>query len=507
MISALANLLPDWAIYHAPVLVVIVPLLLAPVCAALPSWRAAWALTLLAAVSSFIFALVLVGETRSGAVLSYALGGWEPPVGIEFRVDGLNAPVLLLVSFISVLATVFAFPSVAREIRLEKRTLFFAAFLICMSGLLGVGITGDAFNMFVFLELSSISTYVLVALGATQDRRALPAALNYLVMGTIGATFFVIGVGFLYAATGTLNMVDMALRLDGLGDSRTVQAGFAFIFVGLGLKAAMFPLHQWLPSAYAYAPSFVTVFLSATATKVAFYALVRMLFSVFSPDFNFQAVAFTWVLAPLGAIAAVTCSFQAFFQTDIRRMLAYSSVAQVGYMLLGLSMGTALGLSASLFHLANHAFMKGALFIAVAGVAMSVGSTRISDFAGAAKKAPLTMAGFAVGGLSLVGVPLTSGFLSKIALFNAALENGWWWAVAVLAVSSVLAVLYIGRILEAAYFREAPAGRVHSGEAPLLLLIPLWVLALTNLYIGIDASFVTSLTDAAAQIAYPGVAP
>ena len=501
------SLLPEGVIRHLPVLVVLVPLLSAPFCAAIPNWRVTWGITLVAIFFSGVAAFGLLQEAYAGEPIVYALGGWAPPLGISFVVDKLNAPFLILVPIIGFLATLFALPTIMKDIVEEKRSLFFTAYLMCLGGLIGVAVTGDAFNLFVFLEISSISTYVLVALGATRDRRALPAAFNYLIMGSIGATFYVIGIGFLYAATGSLNMADIAARLPEVMDSKTVHAGFAFIVAGLALKAAIFPLHQWLPNAYAYAPNFVTVFLSATATKVAFYALARLMFSVFSPELDFQMVIFHWVLAPLGAIAAIVCSFQAVFQTDLRRMLAYSSVAQVGYMLLGLSLASYAGLSAGLFHLFNHAMMKGALFMAVGGVALSLGSTQMKDLAGVARKAPWTMTAMGIAALSLVGVPLTAGFLSKVALFKAALELNMSWVVVVLAMSSVLAVLYVGRILEAGFFKTPGPAQAKVTEAPLMVLIPLWVLALANIYFGLDASFITGLTDGAASVAFSGVQP
>ena len=373
---------------------------------------------------------------------------------------------------------------------------------MCFTGLCGVAITGDAFNLFVFLEISSIATYVLVALGASRDRRALPAAFNYLLMGTIGASFYIIGICFLYAATGTLNMADIASRLGPLADNRMVEAGFAFILVGLGLKAAIWPLHQWLPNAYAYAPSFVTTFLASTATKVALYALIRFLFTVFSPDYAFVAASFTYILAPLGIAAMITCSFQAIFQTDVRRTLAYSSVAQLGYMILGVSIGTAAGLSAGLFHLMNHAMMKGALFMALAGVVLTHQGTRIDDFRGLGRVAPWTMTGFALAGLSLIGVPGTAGFMSKVSLISAALANGWWWAAIIIVFSSVLAVIYMGRILEAVFFQAPANPRKVRKEAPLLILVPLWVLALANVWVGINASVPVSMARDAALAAY-----
>lgn len=493
---------PDFVVYNAPALLVVVPLMLAGVSSFLPSGRAAWILTVIASAVSALCALILLAQVNMDGIVSYKLGGWAPPLGIEFRIDALNALFLILVTGIGLLAAIFSWPTVAAEVLREKRALFYAAHLICFTGLTGMAITGDAFNLFVFLEISSIATYVLVALGGGRDRRAFPAAFNYLILGTIGATFFVIGVGFLYAATGTLNMADMAVRLGDMGSNRTVHAGFAFIVVGLGVKAAMWPLHQWLPNAYAYAPSFVTMFLSATATKAAIYALIRFIYTIFSPELTFGEMHFAKVFAPLAMIAMLACSFQAVFQTDVRRMLAYSSVAQVGYMVLGIAIGTSAGLSAGLFHLTNHALMKGALFMAVAGVVLTYQGTRISDFKGLGRAAPLTMTAFAIAGLSLIGMPLTAGFQSKWALLTALLDSGWGVGAVVVVVSSILAVIYMGRVLQAVFF-EAPANpRKVRREAPLLLLVPLWILALMNLWIGVNAQGTVDLTNAAARAAF-----
>lgn len=504
IMDAIFSLAPEWVVFHSPALLVVIPLILAPLCAILPSGRIAWLLSIVGAAGALFCAIILTVLVREPGTdfISYAMGGWQPPLGIEFRIDSLNALVLLIVSGIGVLASIFSWPSVEAEVRREKRAMFYSAYLVCFTGLLGVAATGDAFNLFVFLEISSISTYVLVAIGASRDRRALPAAFNYLIMGTIGATFFVIGVGFLYAATGTLNMADIAARLPELQDSRTVQAGFAFIVVGLGLKAAMWPLHQWLPNAYAYAPSFVTVFLSATATKVALYALIRFLFSVYTPEFDFVGALFTFLLIPLSIAAMVFCSFQAVFQSDVRRTLAYSSVAQVGYMLLGVSLGTAAGLSAGLFHLTNHAIMKGALFMAVAGVVLSYQGTRINDFEGLGRSAPLTMSAFAISALSLIGVPLTAGFQSKWALLSALLDKGWWWGAILVVFSSILAVIYMGRILEAVFFKAPANPRKTRKEAPLLILVPLWLMALSSIYIGVNAELPSGLASEAAAYLY-----
>ena len=216
--------------------------------------------------------------------------------------------------------------------------LVYTGWLLCLTGLLGITITGDVFNVFVFLEIASLSSYLLVSLGP--DRRALTAAFQYLVMGTIGATFILIGVGLLYMMTGTLNMADLAQRIPNVAQTTTVRAGFAFLVLGISLKAAVFPLHYWLPNAYTFAPSAVTAFLAGSATKVSIYLLLRFFFDIFSESFSLRVMRLDLVLLILGVIAIFSMSLVAIYQHNVKRMLAYSSVAQVGYMVIGISLAT-----------------------------------------------------------------------------------------------------------------------------------------------------------------------
>ena len=484
-----------------PILPIIVPLILAPITLLLPAGRAPWVWAVGVSWLTFVICAVLLQTVADHGTISYFLGDWAPPLGIEYRVDLANAIVLLLVSGIGALVMPFAYRSIEVEIDQRQSPYFYGAFLICMTGLLGVAITGDAFNVFVFLEISSLSTYALIAMGARRDRRALTAAFNYLIMGTIGATFFVIGIGLLYQATGTLNMEDLRVQLAGQ-DNRVVQAGFAFILVGMGLKLAMFPMHLWLPNAYAYAPSAVTAFLAATATKVAVYVLIRFCYSIFSFDFAFLQAAFTYVLLPLGLAGMFIASLVAVFQEDVKRMLAYSSVAQIGYMLLGLSFATVEGLTAALVHVFNHALMKGALFMAVACVVLRAGSHSIHAFAGLSKRMPYTTWAFIISGLSLVGVPLTVGFISKWYLLQAAFSAGHWYAGFLIVASSLIALVYFGRIAEVMVLREpAEEGKyaIAKEDAPLSMLIPMWILVLANVYFGLNTELTGGLAARAAQ--------
>ncbi len=493
---------PPQLVAQAPVLLIAGPLIGACAAALSPNARWAWMISVAASAFALWMGLAVAADVARRGVVEYAIGGFVPPLGIAFRIDGLGSMMALLISSIGVMAALYSGHSLQAEVRSEKHTLMQAGFLLCQAGLLGLVSTGDAFNAFVFLEVSSIGTYALVAIGAGRDRRALPAAFNYLIMGTIGATFFVIGVGFLYAATGTLNMADIAAGLATLGDSTAVQAGFAFIVVGLGLKAAMFPLHGWLPGAYTYAPSLITVFLSATATKAAIYLLARFAFDIFPADANFTQYFITWVLGPLAAGAAIVCSVQAAFETDIRRMLAFSSVAQGGLILLGLSMTNLAGVSAGLFYLLAHSLMKAAHFMALGALALTLRARTLNEFAGVGRDAPWTVAAFAAAGASLMGAPLTFGFLAKWRLIEASLATGDIWIAAVVAISSLLALVYVGRMLEALFFRAPAAGAPRAAEAPVGVLAPLWILAGLGVWFGIDASLPEGLADAGAQVLF-----
>ncbi len=488
---------------HAAILVVILPLIAAPLAMLFGNRNVAFLLSLAASAGSFLLSIYLLMLVKDGAVLAYHIGGWAPPLGIEYRVDAANALVLLIVAAISLAVLPYARTSIEKEIAEKNHTLFYACFLLCFTGLMGVTITGDAFNVFVFLEISSLSTYVLVALGAEKDRRALSAAYDYLVLGTIGATFFVIGLGLIYMATGTLNMVDLSERLASMEGNRTVRSAFAFIIIGMGLKLAIYPLHRWLPGAYTYAPSAVSAFLAATATKVAIYVVIRFMFSVFSIKFGFEQDTLKYIFFPFAVIAVFAASFIAVFQINVKRMLAYSSVAQIGYMLLGIALFSATGLSATLVHLFNHAVTKGALFLAIGAIIYQIGSPLMANMSGLGKKMPWTCAAIVVGGLSLIGVPGTVGFVSKWVLLMAALEAGLWPVSLMIVLSSLIAVVYVWKLVEILYLEPLPKDS-QAREAPLSLLVPTWCLILATLWFGFAADFTVHVSDIAAQSLFDG---
>ena len=481
---------------HLPALQVILPLLSAPICLVFRRSYPAWMLSLLVSLISFSIAAILLQRVLGGDPITYLLGDWAAPWGIEYRVDVLSAFVLFLVSGIGSVIMIFAPHSIASEVPEERIYLFYTMYLLTLSGLLGMTITGDVFNLFVFLEISSLSTYVMISLG--NSARAMTAAFRYLILGTVGATFYVIGVGMMYQMTGTLNMADLATRLPMVAETRTILVALSFLTIGIGLKIGLFPIHGWLPNAYAFAPSIVTAFLAATATKVAMYVLLRIYFTVFGVKI-FQTLPIDEVLLILGVITILAMSTVAIFQINAKRLLAYSSVAQIGYMIIGISMITVTGLTATILHLFNHALIKGALFLALAGIFYRIKSARIEDMAGLGRAMPYTMAAFLIAGLSLVGVPLTVGFVSKWYLILGALEKDWWLVAGLILLSSLLAVIYLWKVIEVAYFKNRAESAPPIREVPVSMLLPMWVLVAANIYFGSNTELTVGTAMSAAS--------
>jgi multicomponent Na+:H+ antiporter subunit D len=381
----------------------------------------------------------------------------------------------------------YARVSVAAEVPEDQVYLFYAMYCLCLGGLLGMAITGDVFNLFVFIEIASLSTYVLIALA--RSRQALFASYQYLLVGTIGATLYVIGIGLLYLVTGTLNMADMSARLVSVPEIRPVLAALAFITVGIGIKLALFPLHQWLPNAYAYAPSMVTVFLAATATKVSIYVLVRFYYTVFGDTRVLAELPLDTMLIGLSLVAIFAMSLVAVFQPDLKRMFAFSSVAQVGYIMLGVGLANQAALTGALAHLVNHGVTKAALFMLAGGIALRCGGTRFANIEGLARRMPLTAFGLVIGGLSLIGVPATAGFTSKWYLVVGAIEAGQLWIAALIVAGSLIAVAYVWRIVEAAYLGDPGPEAPPPGEMPWGMRISSAVAVALCIVLGLDTTF------------------
>jgi len=485
-----------------PALIVIVPLLTALVT------------PLIAYLSAKLLRAVVTGAilvsnlSAMGALLRvlaegpwhYRFGGWAPPWGIEYVIDPLSGGMAVLISFISLVVAVYSGPFLKEDTWLRKG-IFYALYLLLTAGLLGMVVTGDAFNLYVFLEISSLAAYALIASGG---EKATVAAFRYLLIGTVGASFYLLGVGYLYSVTGSLNMADLALRLQPLTESPAVMTAVLMLLVGMAIKMALFPLHGWLPDSYTYAPPPAAAFISGVMTKVSAYVLLRFFFFVFSAVSGPVPAALT-VLGWAAAVGIIIGSVMAIAQSDFRRMLAYSSVAQIGYIVLGLAIGNMYGLIGAVLHILNHAVMKSCLFLVAGGVKWKTGEHTIEKYAALCRQMPLTMGAFLIAALSMVGLPPTAGFFSKWYLALGAIEAGMWPYIAVIVLSSLLNAVYFFRVIEHVYMKKAgpkPAEASGSGmELPAAMLLPIVLLGVGILVIGIlNESIVTQIL----QYAIPG---
>ncbi|KPK29384.1 MAG: hypothetical protein AMK69_06775 [Nitrospira bacterium SG8_3] len=474
-------------IEQIPILIVIIPLISSFLCPLIGLWRKeachGWivfslSLSVLASIHTLL-SIIQNGTVR------YHLGNWNPPWGIECVIDHFGAFMVVIISTMSLFAAVYGKKTIEKELP-GKTIYFYTIFLLLVTALLGIAVTGDVFNLYVSLEIASLAGYALIAVGKD---RAPVASFRYIVMGTIGACFYLIGLGYLYIVTGSLNMEDLRILLPPLYANRVVQTAFVFMFVGFGIKIALFPLHTWQPDAYTYAPSATSVIISTAMAKTSVYALIRIIFSVFTLNFVTGFVAVFDVICWISAIAMIFGSVYAITQNNLKKMLAYSSIANVGYIMLGvgLSASTSLGLTPALMHILNHALMKGCMFMIACAFIHKAGLWDIRDFVGLGRRMPYTCFAFILAALAMIGMPPSVGFITKWYLILAALEAGQYIFVAVILFSTLLMIVYFWRVIEIMYIRagEGEGNEIKVEEVPGSMLIPGLILAVLCFLVGI----------------------
>ena len=476
-----------------PALVIITPLLGAFI-AGLTAWiDDRW--TLPVAITSLglsvYSAIKVLAAVMTTGTIQYRMAGWAPPMGIEYRIDLLNALVLLLVGSIALLNLLASHKNVNMEIP-DRSGSFYVVYLLFVVGLLGVVATGDLFNLYVLIEITSLTSYTMIALG---DRKRGPlAALNYIFIGVIGASFYLLGVGYLYIKTGSLNMVDVSQILSGITGSTTVLTAFLLCTIGVWVKMALFPLHVWLPNAYTYAPVGFARVVAPLMTKVMVYVMVRLMVTVFGLEYIFTTLNLSESVVWLGTIAILAGGIMALAQKNLKKMLTYIIVCEIGYMVGGAWLGNELGMSGAILHILNDAVMTFALFLAVGNMVYKLGSVDFTDLQGLFVKMPWTMAGFVLAAFSIVGVPPTCGFFSKWYLVQGAFEAGAYHFAAALLISSLICAVLFFKIFEICFFEPMSDhhghGDGHSGpeivmaEAPASSIVVLGFVSLALVVLG-----------------------
>ncbi|WCR53078.1 MAG: Na(+)/H(+) antiporter subunit D [Wolbachia endosymbiont of Ctenocephalides orientis wCori] len=468
-----------------PILQVIIPIIASMFCFLTKRHKTSWLISFLAVATSFVISSILLVKTYKGEVITYHLGNWVPPYGIELKIDILNSLILTLVNFIALISVLYSFYINEKEISKNKISGFYSLFLLCLSGMLGILVTNDIFNLYVFLEISSLSSYVLVSMGG--DKKALVAAFEYLVSGTIGATFYLFGIGLLYSMTGTLNMSDIAKRLVTLYDNNIVKLGTLFIFVGLSIKMALFPLSRWLINAYSEAPSFISIFFSGTVTKVMIYVFIRIFYTIFQQNF-FSSLAN--VITILALCAIIFGSIFAITAKDMKRLLANSSISQIGYIMLMLGLNSNAGLFAAIFHIINHSLIKTSLFMVVGSIEYKFDNVKMENLSKLRQFMPCTAFAFTLLSLALIGVPLTNGFVSKWYIITAIIESNAWVSLVIFTLASFLVLMYIWKMVEKVYFNQTQSTRgLHTvslfSEIPLSMTLCLLLMVTLTIVIGV----------------------
>ena len=451
-------------------------------------------LATLTTAAVFILTLIIGYHVSQGQILSYAVSGWDPPWGIEMMVDSLSAIMMMLISGISLFILIFSFAAIKYELERIVTGWYYTAFLLCLSGMVGLVASNDIFNMYVLIEITGISACALVAAKGT--RLSTEAALKYLLLATIGSGFILFGIGFIYMITGHLNIHFIAAELTIVKDQYPILiwTTLSFFVVGFGVKAALFPLHLWLPDAHSSAPSPSSAILSSLVVKVYIIAFVKILLIAFGLEI-FHETFIRHLIIVLAIMAMLAGSFFAFVQIELKRRLAYSTVAQIGYVFLGIGLGTPWGLAAGMLHIIVHAFMKTCLFLCAGAIAYQTGRKQVNEFTGMGYLMPITMGAFTIAAFSMVGIPLFGGFISKYGLALGSLEADLPILILVIVLSGLLNATYYFPIIGQAYFSQDEHGsddhdsnsgsKFKRDQIPLSMLIPIVVMALGIIYLGI----------------------
>jgi multicomponent Na+:H+ antiporter subunit D len=451
-------------------------------------WKKEWCpyLTIISVGFSFIFSCILAYRVAGGEIIHYYASGWRPPWGIEMMIDELGAMMLLLLTGGFLLIAIYSIKSIPKEIPPSVTGWYYTCFLLTLSAMMGMVATNDFFNLFVMVEVTGIGACALVA--AKGEKLSTEAALRYLLLSSTGAAFLLFAIGFVYQITGNLNMSYVAAELLRAREQYPIiiWVAISFFTIGLGLKAAIFPLHIWLPDAHSSAPSPSSAILSGLVVKVYIVSIMRIYFLVFGFDL-FTGSYMRHIILIMAALAILFGSFFAFVQVNLKRRLAYSTVAQIGYIFLGFGLGTVWGITAAMLHIIIHAFMKVCLFLSAGAIYYQTGKKKVTQFTGMGYQMPVTMAAFTIASFSMIGIPLFGGFISKYGLALGSLEANNPYFIALVVLSGLLNAAYYLPIIWQAYFVSTPNTKANLklDAVPISMLLPIVITALGIVYMGV----------------------
>ncbi|PIS27553.1 MAG: hypothetical protein COT43_10000 [Candidatus Marinimicrobia bacterium CG08_land_8_20_14_0_20_45_22] len=473
----------------SPVLLIVTPLALAfliPLLGLISEKIAKW-LPVIGLFFNFVIALTILPQALKQPIIVKA-GGFIPPFGITLVAGPVGMLFATLIALTGLLVAIYAL----KYIKEGPQQNYHILFMLLITGATGAVLTGDIFNLFVFFEILCISSYALVAY--TGNRAGIESAVKYLIQGSIGSSLFLIGIGLLYGMFGTLNMADLARHI-ALSSGQSVFIPLAFMVTGLGVEAAIFPLNAWLPDAHSSAPSSISAILSGIAIEVGLYAIIRVLFTIFNISNFFMFLVF------LGVLTVLVGEMSAFSQSNVKRMLAFSSIGQIGLILFAFSLNSQFGVTGGLYQMVSHTFGKALLFLSVGYMIYRTGSMEISSLEGIGKKMPLTTLFFTIGAFSIVGLPPFIGFASKFMIIRAALDKGG------LLFLLLIGIVLFGTVIEGGYFFKLIQIMYFKGtrkiekkdDSPVTALIPMFILAGLIILIGMCPNLIMKILDPAAS--------
>jgi multicomponent Na+:H+ antiporter subunit D len=430
-----------------------------------------------AALAFLLFnSILLVKPIFNHGAIIQNVNWFGEKINLQVALDGFNLFMLFTISLVSLCVSLFSIDYLEHY---GHKAGFYALLLVMIAGMNGLVLVPDLFSIYLFLEVAAISSYALVAFGLGYDE--LEASFKYLMLSVVASAFALLSITIIFGMTGSLNFQAVAQALQDLNARYVIGVCAAFFIMGFGLKAALVPFHAWLPDAHPSAPAPISAMLSGLLIKVSgIYALFRITFSLFG-----MTPLLSQVLMAVGTISIVVAALLALGQKDIKRMLAYSSISQVGYIVLGLALGTPLGIAGGLFHLFNHAVAKGLLFLNSGSIQHITGTRNLEELGGLGKRAPITAGTNLVGALSIAGVPPLAGFWSKLIIIIALIQAKQLGYALIAILASILTLWYYLLIQRKAFFGKISEKWLQIKEAPFWMSAANIILALICILVGI----------------------